>query len=196
MDCKKLPPSTPKLSSNTSGGPKIFKPSFAGSKSYAKAAAFVVPSGAAAADMNLDLGGPPKTTPPIVSAIPSVSNSAVKSRLASLESHLSELSVLIKSLVEPVGALVVLIIKLLSTPTGIDVLVKKCVDSLAKQNKGLAAVVSIGLEDGSDVDDMVDNDDNDNDKDFSVYNNTFDVMMHLWEDQPFSIKSSPDQTAK
>ncbi|KAG9300854.1 hypothetical protein G9A89_004484 [Geosiphon pyriformis] len=44
------------------------------------------------------------------------------------------------------------------------------------------------------VDDV--DDDDDKDKDFSVYDNTFDVMMHLWEDQPSSIKSSPDQTAK
>ncbi|KAG9293572.1 hypothetical protein G9A89_005575 [Geosiphon pyriformis] len=189
-----LSSSTPKLSSNTSGGPKIFKPSFAESKSYAKAAAFVVLPGAAAADMNLDLSGPPKTTPPMVSAVSSVLNSAVESRLASLESHLNELSVLIKSLVEPVGALVVLITKLLSTPTAMDVSVKECVDGLANQNKGLAAVVFVmqrsitqlekrckqaGLKDRSDVDNMVDDDDDD-DKDFS----------------PSSIKSSPDQTAK
>ncbi|KAG9303755.1 hypothetical protein G9A89_018652 [Geosiphon pyriformis] len=199
MNCKKLPPPTPKLYFNTSSGPKIFKPSFAGSKSYAKAAAFVVPPGAAAADMNLDLGGSPKTTPPIVPVIPFVPKSAVESWLASLESHLSELSVLIKSLVESVGALVVLITKLLSILTAVDVSVKECVDGLAKQNKGLAAVVSImqrsithlekrceqaGLEDGSDIDDMVDDDNDD------------DVMMHLWEVQPSSIKSSPDQTAK
>ncbi|KAG9298709.1 hypothetical protein G9A89_012777 [Geosiphon pyriformis] len=206
----KLSSSTTKLYFNTSGGPKIFKLSFAGSKSYAKAAVFVVPPGAAAAaDMNLDLGGSSKTTPPMVSAILSVLKSAVESRLDSLESHLSELSVLIKSLVEPVGALVALVTKLLSTPTAMDVLVKECVDGLTEQNKGLAAVVSVmqrsithlekrceqaGLEDGSDVDDMVDDDDDN--KDFSVYDNIFDVMMHLWEDQSFSIKSSPDQTAK
>ncbi|KAG9292556.1 hypothetical protein G9A89_006927 [Geosiphon pyriformis] len=158
-----------------------------------RTAAFVVPLGAATANINLDLCGPPKTTPSMVSAIPSVPNSAVKSRLAFLESHLSELFVLIKSLVKPVGALVTLVIKLLFTPTAVDVLVKKCVNGLVKQNKGLAAVVSViqrsithlkkrceqaGLEDGSDVDDMVNND-NDDDKDFSVYDNTFDVIMHL-----------------
>ncbi|KAG9292532.1 hypothetical protein G9A89_006903 [Geosiphon pyriformis] len=190
--------------------PKFSNLRLLGSKSYAKAAAFVVPLGAAAADMNLDLCGPPKTTPPMVPVIPSVPNSTVKSRLASLESHLNELSVLIKSLIESVGALVALVTKLLSTPTVMDVLVKKCVNGLAKQNKGLAAVVFVmqrsithlekrceqaGLEDRSDVNDMVDDDNNDN-KDFSVYDNIFDVIMHLWKDQPSSIKSSPDQTAK
>ncbi|KAG9293562.1 hypothetical protein G9A89_005565 [Geosiphon pyriformis] len=98
------------------------------------AAAFVVPSGAAAADMELDLGGFPKTATPVLSAVPSVPNTAVESRLASLESHFSELSVLIKSLVEPVGALVALVTKLLSTSSAIDVSVKECVDGLAKQN--------------------------------------------------------------
>ncbi|KAG9292547.1 hypothetical protein G9A89_006918 [Geosiphon pyriformis] len=176
---------------NTSGGPKIFKPLFAGSKSYAKAAAFVVSPGAAAADMNLNLSGPPKTTPPMVSAILFVPKFTVESRLASLESHLSELSVLIKSLVEPIGALVVLVTKLLSTSTTMDVSIKECMNSLAKQNKGLAVVVSViqksithlekrceqaGLENGSDVNDIIDDDD---DKNFSVYDNTFDVMMHL-----------------
>ncbi|KAG9293567.1 hypothetical protein G9A89_005570 [Geosiphon pyriformis] len=210
LDCKKSPLPPPKLFFNTSGGPKIFKPLFAGPKSYAKAATFVVLPGAAAADMNLNLGGPPKTTTPMVSAVPSVPNSAVESRLASLESHLSELSVLIKSLVEPVGALVALVTKLLSIPTAVDVSVKECVDRLAKQNKSLAAVASVmqgrithlekkceqaSLENGSDVDDMVDNNNGDN-KDFLVYDNIFDVIMHLWEDQPSSIKSSPDQTAK
>ncbi|KAG9297645.1 hypothetical protein G9A89_011160 [Geosiphon pyriformis] len=193
LECKVSPPPLPKVSSNFSGGSKVFKSSFAGSKSsfaesksYAKAAAIVVPPVAAAA--NLDLGA----------------------RLASLESHLGKLSLLIKSLVEPVGALVALVTKLLFTSLAINASVKECVDGLAKQNKGLGAVATVMqkritclekicewvcLEDESDVDDMVDdvdNDDNDDDKDFSVYDNTFDVMMHLWEDQPSKIKSSPD----
>ncbi|KAG9303744.1 hypothetical protein G9A89_018641 [Geosiphon pyriformis] len=184
VDYKKLSPPTPKLYSNTS------------------AAAFVVPPGVVAADINLDLGGPSKTTPPMVSAISFVPKSAVESRLAFLESHLSELSVLIKSLVKPVGALVVLVTKLLSIPTAVDVLVKKCVDGLAKQNKGLAAVVSVmqrsithlekrceqaGLEDGLNVDDMVDNND-DNDKDFSVYDNTFDLIVTGWSNKLINSK--------
>ncbi|KAG9300849.1 hypothetical protein G9A89_004479 [Geosiphon pyriformis] len=167
VNCKKLPPLPSKLPSNTFGGPKNFKSSFVGSKSYAKTAAFVVPPGAAAADMELDLGDSPKTTTPVLPAV----------------SYVNELSVLIKSLVEPVGALV-----------AIDVSVKECIDGLAKQNKGLAAVAImmqkrltrletisewICLENGSDVDDMVDDvdHDDDEDRDFSVYDNTFDVIV-------------------
>ncbi|KAG9301535.1 hypothetical protein G9A89_008387 [Geosiphon pyriformis] len=192
----KLSSLPPKLPSNIFGGPKNFKPLFVGSKSYAKAAAFVVPPGAAAADMELDLGGFPETATLVLPTVPSVPNTVVESKLASIESHLNELFVLIKSLVEPVGALVALITKLLSTPSAMDVSVKECVDGLAGQNKGLAAVATvmqkkltcfetiseqICLENESDVDDMVDdvNDNDDEDKDFSVYDNTFDVMMHL-----------------
>ncbi|KAG9294466.1 hypothetical protein G9A89_001971 [Geosiphon pyriformis] len=191
VNCKKLPPLPPKLSFNTFGGPKNFKSLVVGSKSYVKTAAFVVPSGAAAADINLDLGGPPKTTTPMLLS-------------------LLKLSVLIKSLVEPVGVQVTLVTKLLSISFVIDVSVKECVDELAKQNKGLAVVASMiqkrithlekkykqtCLENAADNDDMVDNDD-DNNKDFSVYDDTFNVMMYLWEDYPSSIKSSPNQTAK
>ncbi|KAG9289232.1 hypothetical protein G9A89_022542 [Geosiphon pyriformis] len=143
--------------------------------------------------MDLNLGGSPKTTTSVLSAVFSAPNFAVESRLVSLESHLSELSVLIKSLVEPVGALVVLVTKLLFTPTAMNVLVKECIDGLAKQNKDLAAITTMMqkrithlkkkcewacLEDESDDDDMVDNN-NDDDKDFPVYDNTFNVMMHL-----------------
>ncbi|KAG9296589.1 hypothetical protein G9A89_015181 [Geosiphon pyriformis] len=124
-------------------GPKNFKSSFVESKSYAKTAAFVVLSGAAAADMNLNFDSPPKTVTPMLLAVSSVPNFAVEFRLASLESHLGKLSVLIKFLVESVGALVALVTKLLSTPSAIDVLVKKCVNELAKQNKDLAAVTTI-----------------------------------------------------
>ncbi|KAG9284784.1 hypothetical protein G9A89_003707 [Geosiphon pyriformis] len=184
VDCKKLPSLPLKLLSNIFGGPKNFKSSFVGSKSYAKAAAFVVPSAAVAADMDLDFGGPPKTATSMLPAVPSVSNSAVESRLASLKFHLSELSVLIKSLVEPVSALVALVTKLLSTPSAVDVSVKEC----AKQNKDLAAIAIVMqkrithlekiceqacLENESDGDDMVDDvdDDNNGNKDFLVYDN-------------------------
>ncbi|KAG9286927.1 hypothetical protein G9A89_001165 [Geosiphon pyriformis] len=122
--CKILPLLPPKFFSNTSGGPKVFKSSFAGSKFYAKAAAFVVPFVAAATDMDLNLDGPPKNTTPMLPAVSSVSNFAVESRLTSLESHLSKLSVLIKFLVKPVGVLVVLVTKLLSTLSAMNVLVK------------------------------------------------------------------------
>ncbi|KAG9298690.1 hypothetical protein G9A89_012758 [Geosiphon pyriformis] len=163
----------------------------AGLWQYAVTAVIVVLSGVAAANMDLDFGSPPKTVTSMLPAVLSAPNFAVKSKLTSLKSHLSKLSVLIKSLVEPVSALIALVTKLLSTPSAMDVSVKEYVDGLAKQNKGLAATC---LEDGSDVDDMVDNvnDDNNNDKDFSVYNNIFDVIMHLWEDQPSRIKSSPN----
>ncbi|KAG9299314.1 hypothetical protein G9A89_013962 [Geosiphon pyriformis] len=194
VDCKKLFFILSKLSFNIFGGPKNFKPLFVRSKSYAKTAAFVVSSGAAAANMDLDLGGPPKTVTSMLSAVFSVSNTAVESRLASLEFHLSELSVLIKFLVESVSALIALVTKLLSTPFAVDVLVKKCVNELAKQNKNLAAVTiceQVCLENRSDVDDMVDNvNNNDNeDKNFSVYDNIFNVMMYLWKDQSSKIKS-------
>ncbi|KAG9284314.1 hypothetical protein G9A89_007469 [Geosiphon pyriformis] len=184
-----------KLSSNTSGGPRVFKLLFAKLKSYVKAAAFVVLSVAAAAEMNLDLSGPLKTTTSMLSVVFSAPNIAVKFRLAFLESHLSKLFVLIKFLVEPVSALVVLVTKLLFTPSVVDVLIRKSVAELAKQNKGLAAVATIiqkkmthlekkceqaYLEDVLEEDENMDNNDNDNDnKDFLVYNNTFDIMMYL-----------------
>ncbi|KAG9302213.1 hypothetical protein G9A89_020647 [Geosiphon pyriformis] len=151
----------------------------------------VVSPVAAAANINLDLGSPPKTTTLMLPVVSSAPNFAVKSRLTSLESHLGKLSVLIKSLVEFVGALVVLVTKLLSTPPAMDVLVNESVAGLAKQNKSLAAVASIMqkkithlekkceqicLKDASD----------DDDKDFSVYDNIFDVI----------ILSVSDQTAK
>ncbi|KAG9303234.1 hypothetical protein G9A89_013560 [Geosiphon pyriformis] len=198
VDCKKLPLLSPKLSSNTFDDPKNFKSSFVGSKSYAKAAV---------ADMNLDIGGLPKTVTPMLPAVPSVPNSAVESWLAFLESHLSELSVLIKSLVKPVGALVALVTKLLSTPSAMDVSVNKCVNRLAKQNKGLAAVAivmqkrmthlekiceQICLENRSDVDDMVDDP-----PDFEYLN----YQIHIWiaahqlSKTPFETEKKSYQTA-
>ncbi|KAG9299681.1 hypothetical protein G9A89_006397 [Geosiphon pyriformis] len=210
IDYKRSPFLPPKLSFNTSGGSRVFKPSFAGSKFYAKAAAFVVFFVVAAAEMNLDLGGLPKTTTPMLPVVSFAFNIAVEFRLASLEFHLSKLSVLIKFLVESVGALVVLVTKLLFTLSAVNALVKKCVAELAKQNKDLAAVAFmmqkkithfekkcewVCLENASDNDDMVDDDDN-NVKDFSVYDNTFNVMIYFWKNQPSSIKFSPNQTAK
>ncbi|KAG9298722.1 hypothetical protein G9A89_012790 [Geosiphon pyriformis] len=197
VDYKKSSPLPPKLSSNIFGGPRDFKSLFAESKSYAKAAALVVPFVAAAVEINLNLGSSPKTTTPMLSIVSSAPNIAVASRLVSLKSHLSKLFVLIKFLVEPVSALVVLVTKLLSTPPAIDVSVKKNITGLAKQNKDLAAkkCERACLEDMSKKDKNMD-DYNDDNKVFLVYNNTFDVMMYLWEDQFFRIKSSPDYTAK
>ncbi|KAG9299313.1 hypothetical protein G9A89_013961 [Geosiphon pyriformis] len=157
LEYKVSPPLPPKVPSNFSGSPKVFKSSFAGFKSYAKAAAFVVLPIAAAADVNLDLSGLPPNYNAHVACCP---------------------------FFEPVGALVALVTKLLSIPSAVDISIKECVDG-----------EQICLENGSDVDNMLD-DVNDNDKNFSVYDNTFDVMMHLWEEQPSKIKSSSDQTAK
>ncbi|KAG9303078.1 hypothetical protein G9A89_005036 [Geosiphon pyriformis] len=207
---QKLPLLSPKLSFNTFDDSSNIKLSFVESKSYAKTAAFVVFPGAAAANMNLDLGGSPKTVTSMLSAVFFAPNFAVESRLASLKSYFSELSVLIKSLVELVSVLVALVTKLLSTLSAVNVSVKKCVDGLAKQNKGLAAVAIIMqkrmtclekkckqacLKYGSDNNDMVDDDDDDDDdddnddnnKDFLVYDNTFDSSR---------IKSSSNQTVK
>ncbi|KAG9303762.1 hypothetical protein G9A89_018659 [Geosiphon pyriformis] len=191
VDCKRSLLLLPKLSSNTSGGSRVFKPLFAGSISYAKAAVFVVFPVVAAADMNLDFGGSPKTTTPMLLVVSSAFNIAVESRLAFLKSHLNKLSVLIKSLVKLVGALVVLVTKLLSTPPAMNPSVKECMAGLTKQNKDLAVVASIMqkrithlekkceqtcLENATDNNNMVDNN-NDDDKDFSVYDNTFDVSL-------------------
>ncbi|KAG9293557.1 hypothetical protein G9A89_005560 [Geosiphon pyriformis] len=122
VNCKILPFLPPKFFFNTFGGSKVFKFLFTRSKSYAKAAAFLVPPVVAAANMNLNLGSLFKTATPMLPAVFFAFNFAVKSRLTSLESHLSELSMLIKSLIKPVGALVVLVTKLLSTLTAMDVL--------------------------------------------------------------------------
>ncbi|KAG9299774.1 hypothetical protein G9A89_013134 [Geosiphon pyriformis] len=138
-----LPSLSPKFFSNTSGGPKVFKPLFARSKSYVKAAVFVVSLVVAAVDMNLDLSDSPKTTTSMLFVVSSAPNISIESRLAFLESYLSKLSVLIKFLVELVGTLVVLVTKLLSTPPAVNVSVKKSMTGLVKQNKGLAVVVSM-----------------------------------------------------
>ncbi|KAG9284806.1 hypothetical protein G9A89_003729 [Geosiphon pyriformis] len=120
-------------------------------------------------------------------------NVAVNARLASLQFYLGELSLLIKSLVESIGVLVVLVIKLLSALPTINVSVKKNVTGLAKQNKGFAVITSMlqkrivhlkkkckktCLEDVSDNDNM-DNNNNNNVKNFSVYDVTFDLIINL-----------------
>ncbi|KAG9292572.1 hypothetical protein G9A89_006943 [Geosiphon pyriformis] len=212
LECKVSPLFLFKVSFNFSNGPKVFKSSFAESKFYAKAVAIVVSFITAAANMNLDLGGSFKPTTFMLSVVSSALNIAVESKLASLKSHLGELFLLIKFLVEPVSALVVLVTKLLFTLPAIDVSIKESMAGLAEQNKGLAAVAIVMqkkimclekkceqacLENVLDNNNIDDNDNNnDKDKDFSVYNNTFEIIMHLWEDQLSSIKSNPDLTAK
>ncbi|KAG9287793.1 hypothetical protein G9A89_017388 [Geosiphon pyriformis] len=212
VDCKVLPPLPPKLSSNSAGGPIIFKSSLVGAKSYAKAATSVVPPVAAAADMGMAFSTSPKVVVLLLLVASFGSDVAVNARLASLETQLSELSLLIKSIVEPVGSLVALVTTLLSTPPVIAEAMKESVIGLGNQIKAVRAVASVlqkkvgalklrsgkvhyNLSDDEDMDD--DDDDNNGDaKDFSVYNDTFDAMMELWEVQSSNIKSNPDQMAK
>ncbi|KAG9289412.1 hypothetical protein G9A89_007973 [Geosiphon pyriformis] len=196
LKCKVFPPLFLKVSSDFFGGPKVFKFSFAGSKFYAKAAAIMVSPVAAAADMNLDLGGLLPTTTLMLPVAPSAINNTVEAKLASLKSHLGKLSLLIKFLVEPVGALVVLVTKLLFTLPAVDVFIKESVAELAEQNKDLAVVAivmqkrltclekkceQVCLEDISDNNDIDNNNNNNNveDKNFFVYDNTFNIMIHL-----------------
>ncbi|KAG9284498.1 hypothetical protein G9A89_014102 [Geosiphon pyriformis] len=137
------PPFSPKFFFNFAGGFKIFKLSFTETKFYAKAAVYVVLLVAAAIDMDLGFG---VFLIGIISLLPVVlfgSDVAVNAKLASLKSHLSELSLLIKFLVESVDALVVLVTKLLSALSVVDVSVKESVAGLAKQNKGFATITSI-----------------------------------------------------
>ncbi|KAG9294817.1 hypothetical protein G9A89_008509 [Geosiphon pyriformis] len=211
VDCKVLSPLPPKLSSNSAGGPIIFKSSLVGAKSYAKAATSVVPPVAAAADTGLAFSTSSKVVVPLLLVASSGSDVAVNARLVSLETQLSELSLLIKSIVEPVGSLVALVTMLLSTPPVMAEAMKESVIGLENQIKAVCAVASVlqkevgalKLRSGkvhyniSDEDMNDDNDDDDGDtKDFLVYDDTFDVMMELWEVQSSNIKSNPDQTAK
>ncbi|KAG9299753.1 hypothetical protein G9A89_013113 [Geosiphon pyriformis] len=189
VDCKMLPPFYSKIFSNSAGGPKIFKLFFAGIKSYAKAAAYVVPL----------ILVPSKSVMSLLFVVSFGSDVAVNAKLASLEFHLGELSLLIKSLVEPVGMLVVLVTKLLSALPAVNVFVKESVAGLKKMIHLEKKCEQVCLEDVSNNnnidDDDNNNDNNDNIKDFSVYDNTFDLMINLWKDQLFSIKFNPDQTA-
>ncbi|KAG9284509.1 hypothetical protein G9A89_014113 [Geosiphon pyriformis] len=214
IDVKVLPLLPSKLSSNSAGGPIIFKSSLIGAKSYAKAATSVVPSVAAATNTGLAFSTSPKVVVLLLPVVSSGSNVAVNARLASLKTQLSELSLLIKSIVEPVGFLVALVTMLLSTPPVMAKAMKESVIGLGNQIKAVCAVafvlqkevgalklrsekVHYNISDNEDMDDNDDNDDDDGDaKDFLVYDDTFDVMMELWEVQSSNIKSDPDQTAK
>ncbi|KAG9301590.1 hypothetical protein G9A89_016660 [Geosiphon pyriformis] len=214
VDCKVLPPLPPKLSSNSTGGPIIFKlSSLVGAKSYAKAATSVVSPVAAAADTGLAFNTSPKVVVPLLPVASSGSNVALNARLASLETQLSELFLLIKSIVKSVGSLVALVTTLLSTPPVVAEAIKESVIGLGNQIKTVHAVASVlqkevgalKLRSGkvhhniSDDENMDDDDDDNNDgnvKDFSVYDDIFDAMMELWEVQSSNIKSDPDQTAK
>ncbi|KAG9294073.1 hypothetical protein G9A89_001314 [Geosiphon pyriformis] len=86
-DCKISPPPTPKV-------PKIFKSHFVGSASYAKTAA---------------LSGLSEFPPLVAFLTASAANSAVSSRLDSLEKQISDLAALVKSIVKLVGSLVALV---------------------------------------------------------------------------------------
>ncbi|KAG9294455.1 hypothetical protein G9A89_001960 [Geosiphon pyriformis] len=204
VDCKVLPSLPPKLSFNSAGGPAFLKLSLVGAKSYAKAATSVVPSVAAAANMGLAFSTSPKVVVPLLPVVSSGSDVAVNARLASLETQLSELSLLIKSIVEPVGSLVALVTTLLSTPPVIAETMKEsclCCGFCATKGSGALKLrsgkVHYNISDDEDMDDNDDDDDDDgNAKDFLVYDDIFDVMMELWEVQFSNIKSNPDQTAK
>ncbi|KAG9301600.1 hypothetical protein G9A89_016670 [Geosiphon pyriformis] len=215
VNCKVLPPLPPKLSFNSAGGPIIFKSSsLVGTKSYAKAATSVVPSVAAAANTGLVFSTSLKVVVPLLPVVSFGSDVAVNARLASLETQLSELSLLIKSIVEPVGSLVALVTTLLSTPPVMVEAMKESVIELGNQIKAVCAMASMlqkevgtlklrsgkihhNISDDENMDDNDnDDDDDDNVKDFSVYNDIFDVMIKLWEIQSSNIKSDPDQTAK
>ncbi|KAG9287538.1 hypothetical protein G9A89_019599 [Geosiphon pyriformis] len=103
MNCKISPPPTPKV-------PKVFKSHFVGSASYAKTAAS---SGLS-------------EFPSLVALLAaSVADSAVGSRLDSLEKQISDLAALVKSIVESVGFLVALVSRLLDDNAAKAVQVKK-----------------------------------------------------------------------
>ncbi|KAG9288326.1 hypothetical protein G9A89_021357 [Geosiphon pyriformis] len=203
VDCKVLPPLPPKLSSNSAGGPIFFKSSLVGTKSYAKAAISVVPPVAAAADTGLAFTTSPKVVVPLLPVASSGLDVAINARLASLKTQLSELSLLIKSIVEPVSSLVALVTTLLSTPPVMAEAIKESVIGLGNQIEAVCAVASLrsgkvhyNLSDDNNMDDNNDDDDDSEAKDFSVYDDTFDLMMELWEVQSSNIKSDPDQMAK
>ncbi|KAG9294872.1 hypothetical protein G9A89_003212 [Geosiphon pyriformis] len=86
-DCKISPSSILKV-------PKIFKSRFVGSASYAKTAAF---------------SGLFEFPPLVASLAASVADPAVSSSLDSLEKQISDLAALVKSIVESVGSLIVLV---------------------------------------------------------------------------------------
>ncbi|KAG9292545.1 hypothetical protein G9A89_006916 [Geosiphon pyriformis] len=200
VDCKVLPPFPPKLFSNSAGGSIIFKSFLIKAKSYAKAVTSVVPPVAAATDMGLTSSISLRVVVLLLPVVSSGSDVAVNIRLASLEIQLSELSLLIKSIVEPVGFLVALVTMLLSTPPVMAEAMKKSVIGLRNQIKAVCAMafmlqkevgalklrsekVHYNISDDEDMDDNNDNNDDGDAKDFL-------------EVQSSNIKSDPDQTAK
>ncbi|KAG9288431.1 hypothetical protein G9A89_015637 [Geosiphon pyriformis] len=140
VDCKVSPPLPPKSGPNSTGGSKVFKSSFVGAKSYAKAVAFVV---SPAAGIDPVLGLPPKVVAPMAPGVSPVPIAVVEFRLASMEFHLNELALLVKSIIEPVGSLVVLVTKLLSTLPAVDMTLRESVVDLERQVKAVAVVASM-----------------------------------------------------
>ncbi|KAG9304218.1 hypothetical protein G9A89_019780 [Geosiphon pyriformis] len=181
---------------NSTSGLKVFKSLFAGAMSYAKAVVFVVPATAAVAGIDPVLDSPAKVVVLIVLGVFSVPITVVGSKLASMEFHLNELALLVKSIIEPVGSLVVLVTKLLFTSPVVDITLRESMIGLKRQVKAVAAVASmlnrnfksltkkcdwIFLEDVFNNDKM-DDDNDDEIKDFLVYDDIFDIIIQLWED--------------
>ncbi|KAG9304240.1 hypothetical protein G9A89_019802 [Geosiphon pyriformis] len=140
VNCKVLPPLSSKSVLNSTGGPKVFKFLFTGAKSYAKVVVFVVFLAAATVDIDLVLDLPSKVVVPMISGIYSVPIAVVEFRLASMESYLNELALLVKSIIELVNFLVVLVTKLLSTPPAVNIILRESMVSLERQIKAVAAV--------------------------------------------------------
>ncbi|KAG9306347.1 hypothetical protein G9A89_018230 [Geosiphon pyriformis] len=103
MNCKIFSPFTPKI-------PKVFKSRFVSSASYAKTAA---PSGLS------------EFPPLVASSAASAADPAVSFRLDSLEKQISDLTALVKSIVEPVSSLVALVFCLLDDNAAKTVQIKK-----------------------------------------------------------------------
>ncbi|KAG9304797.1 hypothetical protein G9A89_016827 [Geosiphon pyriformis] len=184
----KLPFLPPKLPFNTFGGPKNFKSSFVGSKSYVKPIAFVVFPGAAAANMDLDLGGPFKTVTSMLPAVSSVPNNAVEypavgSKLDSLEKQISDLAALVKSIVEPIGSLVALVEKDLLS---IKYASNNFANLLVGVSKNIACLRSEVDFDGMDYDNMQAA------KPSLLNKNTVEHIIALW--QMSGAKMLPDTT--
>ncbi|KAG9303233.1 hypothetical protein G9A89_013559 [Geosiphon pyriformis] len=142
----------------------------------------VVLSIATAADIDLAFGFLPKGVVSLLSVVFFGSNVVVNARLAFLETQLSELSLLIKFIVEPVGSLVVLVTKLLFTSSVITEAMKKSVVGLRNQINAVCAVASVlQKEVGAIKLRNMDNDNNDNNdvKNFLVYDDTFDAIIEL-----------------
>ncbi|KAG9290733.1 hypothetical protein G9A89_011696 [Geosiphon pyriformis] len=177
VNCKVLPLFSSKVFFNSVNSSKVFEFSFAGAKSYAKAVSVILLI-ASAADVDSVIGAPSKARLLLVPVVSLVLNSVVESRLASMEFHFDKLFLLIKSIIESVGSLVVLVIKLLFILPAVDVIIDESLIEVEKQVKVVTAVCDqVSLEKAFNDKNMDDN--NDDDKDFSVYNDTFNVMIHL-----------------